>query len=54
MERICTEYSHKYSIDEFRRLAGLAGFELEFHWRDQRGYFAVLHFCLRSSRLPAR
>ncbi len=42
-EEIMTEYSHKYTIDEFSALAADAGFSLHKHWTDDRDYFAVLH-----------
>ncbi len=42
-EAICTEYSHKYSVDEFAALAAEAGLALHRHWTDARQYFAVLH-----------
>ncbi len=42
-EEIFTEYSHKYSVDEFARLATTAGFSLHKHWTDSENLFAVLH-----------
>jgi uncharacterized SAM-dependent methyltransferase len=42
-EAIRTEYSHKYSIEEFARLAGTAGFSLHRRWTDAGANFAVLH-----------
>jgi dimethylhistidine N-methyltransferase len=42
-EEILTEYSHKYSIDEFARLAAKVGFSLHKSWTDDENYFAVLH-----------
>jgi dimethylhistidine N-methyltransferase len=45
-ETICTEYSYKYSIDDFQAIAGPAGFALEQAWTDEREMFAVLHFHL--------
>ncbi len=42
-EEILTEYSHKYSIDEFARLAADVGFSLHKSWTDDANYFAVLH-----------
>jgi len=47
-EHILTEYSHKYTVDEFARLAASQGFELHKHWTDSREYFAVLHLVLES------
>lgn len=42
-ERIHTEYSYKYHLDEFRRLAGRAGFYPERAWTDQNRLF-IVHF----------
>ncbi|QDU95048.1 L-histidine N(alpha)-methyltransferase [Lignipirellula cremea] len=42
-EPICTEYSHKYSIEQFSELAASVGFIRHRHWTDRRGYFAVAH-----------
>ena len=42
-ERVLTEYSHKYTIDGFAKLAKNAGFALHKSWTDEREYFAVLH-----------
>lgn len=42
-ERITTEYSYKYSIDEFRALARLAGFSPEAVWTDSQQLFS-LHY----------
>jgi L-histidine Nalpha-methyltransferase len=40
-EFIITEYSHKYSLDEFRALARRAGFEPERAWVDEKQLFSV-------------
>lgn len=40
-ETICTEYSHKYTLDGFARLAAEAGFAVEQVWTDARDYFSV-------------
>lgn len=48
-ERISTEYSHKYTIEGFAALAGEAGLSLHRQWTDDRGYFAVLHFAVKSN-----
>ena len=40
-ERICTEYSQKYALDEFSALAESAGFRVEQVWTDPRKYFSV-------------
>lgn len=45
-ERIFTEYSHKYTIDGFAKLAGGAGFSLHQSWTDRQQLFAVLHLVL--------
>jgi dimethylhistidine N-methyltransferase len=45
-ETISTEYSHKYSIDEFAGLAAAVGLTLRRSWTDPRRYFAVLHFAV--------
>ena len=45
-ETICTEYSHKYTVDEFAAIAAAAGLELHKEWTDKRRYFAVLHFAV--------
>ncbi len=42
-ERIFTEYSHKYTIEGFARLAADSGFVLRKHWTDKNQLFAVLH-----------
>jgi dimethylhistidine N-methyltransferase len=40
-ERILTEYSHKYRLGDFERLAGQAGFRVEQVWTDDRRWFSV-------------
>ncbi|MBX3421181.1 MAG: L-histidine N(alpha)-methyltransferase [Pirellulaceae bacterium] len=45
-ERIHTEYSHKYTIDQFAALAAQAGLTLRKSWTDPLEHFAVLHFAL--------
>lgn len=47
-ESITTEYSHKYSVKSFERLAAKAGFSLHKHWIDANKYFAVLHLVVES------
>jgi len=47
-ERLHAEYSYKYTIDGFQRLARLAGYQPEAVWTDPRRYFSV-HYL----RLPA-
>ncbi len=41
-ETICTEYSHKYELGEFARLAETVGLSLRRHWTDRQQLFAVL------------
>jgi L-histidine Nalpha-methyltransferase len=43
-ETICTEHSHKYTIDHFRALAAPSGLRLSRAWTDPRCWFAVLYF----------
>lgn len=45
-EAICTEYSHKYTIDEFAAMAAPAGLRLEHVWTDPRHWFAVMYFAV--------
>lgn len=45
-ETICTEYSHKYTIEGFAAMAAEAGLTLRRHWTDSRRYFAVAHFAV--------
>jgi len=40
-ERICTEHSHKYTLEGFAALAAEAGFRVEQVWTDRRGWFSV-------------
>jgi len=40
-EGICTEYSYKYTVDEFHALARRAGFHCEKVWTDSRNLFSV-------------
>ncbi|MFG0332231.1 MAG: L-histidine N(alpha)-methyltransferase [Maioricimonas sp. JB049] len=40
-ETICTEHSHKYTIDGFSALAASAGLRLAQHWTDPQQLFAV-------------
>jgi dimethylhistidine N-methyltransferase len=42
-EAIHTEYSHKYTIDRFTRLAREAGLKLRRSWSDEQRYFSVLY-----------
>ena len=43
-ERIHTENSYKYHIEEFEALAKECGFELVQHWMDENELFAVYYF----------
>ncbi len=40
-EMICTEHSHKYTLEGFRALAAAAGFRVARVWTDDREYFSV-------------
>lgn len=40
-ERIHTEYSYKYTIESFARLAEKASFKLKNYWSDERNLFSV-------------
>jgi dimethylhistidine N-methyltransferase len=40
-ETIHTEYSYKYTLDEFADLMAEAGFSVETVWTDDRSYFSV-------------
>jgi dimethylhistidine N-methyltransferase len=48
-ERLHVEYSYKYTVDGFQRLARLAGYQPEAVWTDPQRYFGV-HYL----RLPAQ
>lgn len=48
-ETICTEHSHKYTLDGFARLAATAGFTIQTHWTDPREWFALLYGEARST-----
>jgi dimethylhistidine N-methyltransferase len=43
-ELICTEHSHKYTVDGFAQMAAKAGLTLRKQWTDDEQHFAVLHF----------
>lgn len=43
-ETICTEYSHKYDLDEFAKLAAEVGFCRSTMWTDPDHLFAVVFF----------
>jgi uncharacterized SAM-dependent methyltransferase len=40
-ESIWTESSYKYNLDEFERVAAVAGFRVEHVWVDERQWFSV-------------
>lgn len=42
-EAICTEYSHKYDLEDFGRLAAGAGWSLCTAWTDDESLFAVVY-----------
>jgi dimethylhistidine N-methyltransferase len=48
-ELICTEHSHKYTVDGFARMAGKVGLTLRKQWTDREQRFAVLHFAIVDS-----
>lgn len=43
-ERICTEYSYKYTIPQIRTMAKKAGFQIKSIWTDKQDYFALALF----------
>jgi uncharacterized SAM-dependent methyltransferase len=45
-EEVLTEYSHKYSIEGFAKLAQRHGFSLHKQWTDRKELFGVLHLVL--------
>jgi len=45
-ELICTEHSHKYTVDGFARTAEKAGLTLRKQWTDPEHLFAVLHLAV--------
>jgi len=45
-ETITTEYSHKYTLEDFEAMAKIAGFSVAKVWTDPRQWFAV-HYCVR-------
>ena len=42
-EEICTEYSHKYDLDQFAHVASRCGLRAQQVWTDQQHYFGVLY-----------
>ncbi len=49
-ESICTEYSHKYTVEEFASIAAASGLALHREWTDRERRFAVLHFAVAEPR----
>lgn len=45
-EALLTEHSHKYTLQQFRDMAGRAGFEVKAIWTDPEELFSV-QYCLR-------
>jgi L-histidine Nalpha-methyltransferase len=45
-ETICTEHSHKYTVDEFAAVAAAAGLTLRREWSAKKREFAVLHLAV--------
>ena len=45
-ESIITEYSHKYTLDDFAAMANEAGFRVDTVWTDARDWFSV-QYCTR-------
>ncbi|MCS7466590.1 L-histidine N(alpha)-methyltransferase [Stieleria sp. ICT_E10.1] len=50
-ELIHTEYSHKYTIDGFSKLAARAGLALHRSWTDDDRLFAVLHLVVTGGQM---
>jgi L-histidine N-alpha-methyltransferase len=46
-ESICTEYSYKYSISDFRALAARAGFTVDRVWTDEGSLYSVQYLSVR-------
>ncbi len=40
-DTICTEYSHKFTLDGFAAVAGAAGLDVRRVWTDPQGWFSV-------------
>jgi dimethylhistidine N-methyltransferase len=45
-DRICTEHSYKYDVEELPALAATAGFRLRQMWLDERRWFSVQYLSL--------
>jgi dimethylhistidine N-methyltransferase len=48
-ESITTEYSYKYSLDDFRALAAASGWTMRRTWTDERNWFGVMYLTARAS-----
>jgi len=48
-ESIVTEYSYKYSLDDFRALANASGWNVRRVWTDERGWFGVKFLTVRGT-----
>jgi dimethylhistidine N-methyltransferase len=46
-ERIHTEYSHKFSVEEFAKKADQAGFDVQHVWTDEDGLFSIQYLVAR-------
>jgi dimethylhistidine N-methyltransferase len=40
-QTICTEYSHKYTLESFREMARTAGLSVRQVWKDEKAWFSV-------------
>jgi dimethylhistidine N-methyltransferase len=47
-ETICTEYSYKYSLGDFRSLAARSGFSVDRVWTDAASLYSVQYLSVRS------
>ena len=45
-ETICTEYSYKFTPDDFKKLAASAGYACRASWTDPKSYFGVFYLTL--------
>ncbi len=49
-ERILTEYSHKYTVDGFARMAAEAGLQVSRAWTDDQNWFCVMYLTVGKMR----
>lgn len=49
-EPICVEYSYKFTLDRFRRLARRAGFAVQEVWMDENRWFSVQYLTVSPER----